>query len=217
MTDRPEQYVLRVPRNDSGRLELLASRPPLWEYLLFGNVLYASRDACEDGWRDFQLNYTLKVGQAIAPERIPQTFSERFSHAAAITGNLERVLAPSALERAFGRPGESGDSTLIQHMATRLIDIYASLLNWAEETRALRVPDWAERLKELSIDFVRQPIERTHDFVDEFTLKLEEALAKVAAGEDEQIVVTIELTFEVDDDVVRRFDRELRRVGRHIR
>jgi hypothetical protein len=157
MNDSPKNYVRQVPRDQSGRLELLALRPPVWEYLLFGNVLYVSRSAYEARWRDFQLGYSLRVGPVIEPMQIPAMISERMSYASAITGNLELILAPAAQARAFGNLGEPGDPILIEHMAIRLIDLYAMLLDWAEETRALRVSDWAERLKELAVGFVRQP------------------------------------------------------------
>ncbi len=217
MTDSPESYVRQVPRDESGRLELLALRPPLWEYLLFGNVLYVSRSAYESRWRDFELGYTVKVGPVIQPNQIPSTIEERMSRGSAIVSNLERILAPTAQDRAFGNPGESGDAALIEHMAVRLIDLYALLLEWAEDTRALRVPDWADRLKELAVSFVRQPLQYTHDFVDDFIANLEQAIADLAAGRKIPMVITMKLTFKIDDSIVREFERELRRVNRHLR
>lgn len=217
MTDSAEYYIRQVPRDESGRLELLALRPPLWEYLLFGNVLYVSRSAYEARWRDFQLGYTLKVGPAIEPTQVSDIMSERMSYASAITSNLERIVAPVAQVRAFGNPGESGDAALIEHMAIRLIDLYALLLGWAEDTRALRVPAPAEQLKELAASFVQQSLQRTHDFVDEFITEIEQAIADLADGRSSHVTVTMDLTFEIDDAIVRRYQKELRRVKRHLR
>lgn len=216
MTDSGEDYIRQVPRDESGRLELLALRPPLWEYLLFANVLITSRSVHEARWRDFQLGYTLKIGPTIEPNQIPAMISERMSHASAITGNLERILAPGAQEQAFGKPGEPGNAALIEHMALRLIDLYALLLSWAEDTRALRVPNWAEQLKESAVEFIRQPLQRTHDFVDEFTTQLEQAIADLADGKCNQVTITMALTFSIEDSVVRKFDREFDRVTKHL-
>lgn len=213
MTESAEHYARQVPRDESGRLELLAIRPPLWEYLLFGNVLCVSRSSYEARWRDYQLGYSLKVGPLIEPTQIPDMISERMSRAAAITRNLELILAPAAQERAFGKPGEPGDAALIEHMAVRLIDLYASLLDWAEETRALRVPDWAERLKGLAVSLMRQPLQRTHDFVDEFIAEIEQAVADLAGGSS-QVKITMELAFTIDDALIREFQKELRRIKR---
>jgi hypothetical protein len=142
--------------------------------------------------------------------------SERLSHANAILGNLERIVAPAAQERAFGKPGEPGNPALIEHMGVRLIDLYALLLGWAEETMALRVPDWAEQLKRLLTAFVSQPLQRTHGFVDEYISQLERAISNLAEGSDTE-EITIHLTFEVDDDLVRNFHKELGHVKRRLR
>jgi hypothetical protein len=217
MTDSADPYIRQVPRDESGRLELLALRPPFWEYLLFGNVLYVSRYAYEARWRDFQLGYTLKVGPIIEPTQVLNMMGERLSYVLAITSNLERILAPAAQKRAFGDPGESGDAALIEHMATRLIDLYALLLEWAEDTRALRVPARAERLKELAVSYVRQSLQRTHDFVDEFITEIEQAIAKLADGKSSHLTVAMNLTFEIDDAIVREYQKEVRRAKRHLR
>jgi hypothetical protein len=217
MTDSADYSIRQVPTDESGRLELLALRPPFWEYLLFGNVLYVSRSVYEARWRDFQLGYTLKVGPAIEPMQVSDIMSERMSYASAITSNLERIVTPAAQVRAFGNPGESGDAALIEHMAIRLIDLYALLLEWAEDTRALRVPAPAERLKELAVSFVQQSLQRTHDFVDEFITEIEQAIADLADGRSSHVTVTMNLTFEIDDAIVRRYQKELRRVKRHLR
>jgi hypothetical protein len=217
MTESAERYVRQVPRDESGRLELLAVRPPLWEYLLFGNVLYLSRSAHEARWRDFQLGYSLKVGPVIELKQVPDMLSERMSYASAITGNLERILAPAAQARAFGDPGKSGDPVLIEHMARRLIDLYAQLLEWEEDTRAFRVPDPAKRLKELAASFAQQSLQRTHDFVDEFIASLEQAIAAVTDGEGGPITIKMSLTFEIDDAIVRELQNELQRLERLLR
>jgi hypothetical protein len=215
MSEKVEYTVRHVPRDESGRLELLALRPPLWEYLLFGNVLYVSRAFHEARWRDYQMGYTLKVGTEVPSKEIFRMLSERLTHVVAIVQNLDRIPAPAAQERAFGE--EDGDATLIEHMATRLIDVYGLLLGWVEETRALRVPDRAERLKELLIAHTDQPLRRTYEFVDEFIDRLEQAIARLADGRSEFEEITIRITYEIDDNLIREYQRELRRVKRHFR
>ncbi|MFI7212966.1 hypothetical protein ACIBP4_00190 [Micromonospora maritima] len=129
---------------------------------------------------------------------------------------MTSILSDTAQERAFGKLGEPGDPVLIEHMAGRLIDLYALLLGWAEETRALRVPDWADRLKEVLTTYAAQPIERTHDFVDEFITNIEEVISKLAAGQEGPHHIVMHITFEVGDELSRQFDEELDRVRRYI-
>ncbi|MGX7676782.1 hypothetical protein [Plantactinospora sp. DSM 117369] len=216
MTENDEYSVRRVPLDESGRLELLALRPPLWEYLLFGNALHLARTEHEARWRDFQLGYSLKIGPVIEPTQVPDVLGERLSHVSAIVGNLESIVSSTAQERAFGKPGEPGDPILIEHMARRLMDLYALLLGWTEETRALRLPDWADRLKEILTTYATQPIERTHDFVDEFIRNIEGVIDKLANGQAGPHNVEMHITFEIDDELSRLFHQELDRVKRYI-
>jgi hypothetical protein len=217
MSEGKDYPIQRVPRDESGRLELLALRPPLWEYLLFGNVLYRSRAVHEARWRDHQLGYTLQIGPVIEARQIPGVMSERFSSAITIARNLEAVVSPDAQLRAFGDSEESADPALIEHMAARLIDIYAFLLGWVEETRSLRVPEWAERIRELLIAHAAQPIQRTHEFVDEFIARLEQAIANLSAGKSDFEQISIHLKFEIPDDLTREFNKELKRIKPHLR
>ncbi|MEU7170990.1 MULTISPECIES: hypothetical protein [Micromonospora] len=216
MTDADEYPVRQVPRDKSGRMELLALRPPLWEYLLFGNALYLARAAHEARWRDHQLGYSLQVGPVIEPNQIPTVLSERLSHVSAIVSNLASIVSGAAQERAFGKPGEPGDPVLVEHMASRLIGLYALLLDWTEGTRALRVPDWADRLKETLVSYAAQPIERTHDFVDEFITNIEDVIHKLADGQEGPHHIVMHITFEISDELSRQFDEELHRIRRHI-
>jgi hypothetical protein len=163
------------------------------------------------------LGYALHIGPVVEPGQLKTTLNERLSHATAITSNLERILDLRAQERAFGKLGEPGDAVLIEHMAARLIDLYAMLLGWAEETRALRVPDWAERLKELLVQFVDQPLRRTHEFVDEYIARLEGAINSLASGGSGPIEIDIRLTFTLDDALVREYKKELKRIRRYAR
>jgi hypothetical protein len=211
--DEPREYpIRRVPRDEAGRLELLAVRPRLWEYLLYGNALYAARAKYENRWRDHQLGYTLKVGAVVDPTNLMSVMIERSSHASAITRNLELVTSKAAHERAFGESEESADAALIEHMATRLMDLYGLLLDWVEETRALRVPDWAEHLKYLVASLMNQPLQRTHDFVDEYISSVEHAIDNLANGQTSTETINIDITYEIEDDLLQEIDRELRRI-----
>jgi len=217
MSENKNYPIQIVPKDESGRLELLALRPPLWEYLLFGNVLHRARALHEARWRDFQLGYTLKIGPVIEPRQIPDVMAERFSHVGAITSNLEAILSPHAQVRAFGEPGEPGDPGLIEHMASRLIEVYALLLGWVEDTRSLRVPEWAERLKESAIAHATQPIERTHEFVDEFIESLERAIANLADGRTNNEDISMDITFTISDEITQEFELELEQIRPHLR
>jgi hypothetical protein len=152
----------------------------------------------------------------VAATNIPEVMTGRLSYVSSIAQNLERLAHPTAQSRAFGDSDEDADPLLIEHMAKRLIDLYGRLLEWVEETRALRVPEWAERLKSILSQFASQPIQRTHDFVDEYVSSLERAIRSLAENGSNREKIELRITYEIDDDLLRQFNQELDRVKDHI-
>lgn len=96
------------------------------------------------------------------------------------------------------------------------MDLYALLLGWTEETRALRLPDWADRLKEILTAYAAQPIVRTHSFVDELIASIEQVIAKLADGQTGPHNIEIHVNFEIGDELSRQFDQELDRIKRYV-
>jgi len=52
-----------VPRDDSDFDNLLITRPPAWEYLLYAGRLHAGRERLEPMFRDHQLRFARSNGQ----------------------------------------------------------------------------------------------------------------------------------------------------------
>ena len=203
-----------MPRDPSAILDLLSSKPPAWEWLLFAARLQEGRAAIETKWRDYTLGYTMSVGPKISKAQLADWASDMMSRGAPIAQNLEKVISQQAQLAAFGPPDESGDAELIDHMAKRLIGLYEQLLDWADDFRAARLPSGTDRLQDVGVMFVSGPIASVRSFVDDNTSQLEDALAKLAAGSAEHIELTMMLTFEIDPAVPKEFQKLLKRAVR---
>ncbi|MGH8542995.1 MAG: hypothetical protein ACREX3_05030 [Gammaproteobacteria bacterium] len=214
MNENSEEWITKVPRDRSGHLELLFTKPPYWEYLLFGTTLLVGLERAEPKWRDFQLGYSMMIGERIDQDGLLSEIDERFSRAMAIASNGERVVSQHAQLAAFGEPGHPGDVALIEHMGNRLITMYEQLLDWASEFRSLRLPERASRLPDMGAAFVAQPINAIRQFVIDFVSSLEKSLTKLAAGSDEHIQITMHLTFDLDSKTSKTFLKELKRATR---
>lgn len=212
MTDEMERpIVLRVPRDASARRELLVVRPMAWEYLLFGSVLVGALSDVEPKWRDYHLGYSMSIGPQVPPTDLAIALQDHLSRAMAIVENLERIISTNAQKSAFGESGEPGDAALIEHMSERLILLYEQLLDWVNDLRSLRVPVQSQHAVELCVKFVEQPIEEVRAFVFRYVESLESGLAELAAGSTEQIQLEMTLTFALDPQLSKRFNKELRR------
>jgi hypothetical protein len=211
----PTTWTMKVPTDVSGRMELLAVRPMLWEFLLFGTVLHAGIERTETKWRDYHLGYSMNIGPVVIKDELLATFNEKLSRSSFVVSNLSKILSQPAQEAAFGLPGLPGDANLIEHMANRLIDLYEQLLDWTDGIRSLRVPGGpAEDLREAAVAFVSQPIAECRAFVPRFIASIEEVLIRLKGGEEKPIHIAMELTFKVSDDVPKQYKALLRRALR---
>ena len=206
--------IIRVPRDPSARIELLALRPDAWEYLLFGAALNSGLMQTEAKWRDHQLGYTMNIGPIIAKSELVDAMNDRMTRVSAIAGNIERVISQRAQDAAFGLPGHPGDPELIEHMAGRVILLYEQLLDWVAEIRSLRVPENAASLPELGAALASQPILATRTFVQEFISALEDELAKAAKDPDYMIRISMAVAFDLDAGDSKGFIKALKRAVR---
>ncbi len=207
--------VTQVPKDPSAVLELLGSRPPAWEWLYFASCLHEHLASVETKWRDYTLGYSMSLGPQIAKSQLADWASDMMSRATPIARNVEKVISAQAQVAAFGAPGESGDPALIDHMAGRLIGMYEQLLDWADDFRAARLPSGTdERLQEVGVMFVSQPIAAIRAFVSDYVVNLEEALNKLAVGLTEHLEIAMGLVFEIDPAVIKEFNALMKKAVR---
>jgi hypothetical protein len=207
-----------VPRNPSDRLELLVTKPPSWELLLFGAHLLAGLRRTETKWRDYSMGYSISIGPVIQSEDIPAAVSERMSRAGALVSKVEQIISPHAQELAFGAPGEPGDPSLIAHVADRLIYMYELMLDWADEFMSLRfdVTDGApEDLSRRGALLMWDPINQVRTFVDEYVVLLESKLDELARGTSNTAGIEMRLELSFADGEVDSFIADVKQaVGR---
>lgn len=202
----------RVPRTPAETAALLVARPPSWEYLLFAATMLQRRDALEAKWRDHQMRFVSLLGRRLSDEDAVAYVSDATSRAGAIVSNTTRILDERVQRSAFGPPGEPGDPERIEHLASRLIDVYDAMLDWSADVRATRVSDHLTHLFDLLADLLTLPIEQYRDFVDTFRSSLESALTNEPGEDGERQVVRLTLTITIDDALLEELTRELRNV-----
>jgi len=202
--------VLKVPVNETEMFDLLASRAPCWEYLLFGYHLRAGLQRTEAKWRDYTLGYTMTVGPRLRSDDVSAEVSDRLSRISPLVMNIDRIISPRAQEQGFGLPGEEGDPDMIKHMADRLIQSYELLLDWADDFRSLRLPGESE-LGDLGAQLVAQPLGAVRAFVFDYVAQVEQMMSELAAGK-RGLKVQMTIAFEFDDELNSRVVSETKRL-----
>ncbi len=140
--------------------------------------------------------------------------SNAFREARRIVENVDRVFDPSAQERAFGALGQPGDATRIEHLATRAVDIYDGLLDWAAQLRATPVSDEFIRAVDISSRFVDGPIRQFRDFVARTVIEFDRIPSLLNADTTEPVRIELEWVLEIDEGLEAEFDDELTRLER---
>lgn len=104
-----------------------------------------------------------------------------------ITEGFNAILDSDVQGGAFGAPSEPGDMDRIVHIAERFISVYGDFMDWAAGLRGVSVAEsGGEALKALA-RWAEQPVEECRSFVTKFVDEMDEATARIEAGEEFQI------------------------------
>jgi hypothetical protein len=198
-----------TPRTQVEIDDLLRRRPPGWEFLLYSGYLFCKRQSVEDKWRDYVLGYTSASGQVIGRSSIASFTQDLLRTMQQAAENLERVLAESAQEWAFGRPGEPGDADVIEHLAARIIASYEELLDQASVVRSARVPEPFEEAMRLAAQLADRPLTGIREFIDRCVECADDIPSRLSKGHPLQI--DVDLTLSLDNELVHQLMRSLRK------
>jgi TIR domain len=205
---------VRAPRTPEQQRQLLAQRPPAWEYLHLAGVLAQGKDALEPKWRDHQVRYIRRGGSALTGDQIPAFIQVAARELAGHTDNIERILDTKVKERAFGPPGVPGDPIQIEHLGQLLLDVYENLLDWSARVRGTTTSDQFTRLLDLLASFADNPINEMRAFIDQYVDQAERLPELLAEENDDPIEVTVYLTFTFDEHLSAEYNREMKRLSR---
>jgi hypothetical protein len=205
--------VERVPRNSEEEATLVQGRQDGWEYLLFAAVLRRRMNALESKYRDHQLRFVRPLyGSKLRNSDVTEFLGSAFGEARVLMDNFNRVFDQAAQERAFGAPGEPGDPVEIDHLASRMIDVYEGLIDWGARVRATPVDRNFDQVVDLSSRFVDQPIQQFRDFVDLVVAETDQLPAALSTDSPEPVKLTLTITLSIEDGLQDKLDAELRRL-----
>jgi hypothetical protein len=207
--------ITQVPLTPEQQRELVTQRPSQWEYRLFVSVLLQGREALEHKWRDHELRYA-PSGRHMDASAAAAYLGVAWRHAGTIVERAVRLLEPRNTERAFGRPGEPGDPEFIEQLGRRLIGAYEALLDWAADLRSINVPEELKDVFELAALSADVPIDDMRRFIDRFHAEVERIPNRLAAIDERPVVIEMHLEFHADSNVLRRYEKELRRAERRL-
>jgi hypothetical protein len=203
--------ITRVPRTEAERQQVLAERPPGWEYLYFAAQLLRERCAVEDKYRDHEIESASLTGEFFEHFTIIGYISQRFSDVMRLANKMGALVNnKAALERAFGKPGQAGDPERLAHLAKRWNSAYEEFMDWAAKVRGVGAPPKFHYLLELAAHFADEPIEQYRVFIDEYIAKVDALPAALAAGEN--VDLGTRLIVSLPPETMEAYNAELARL-----
>jgi hypothetical protein len=208
---------LTIPSTAEEQARLLSERPDFWEHLLFVGVLLQGKNELETKWDDHELRLPSGARREVDEESAPGFLGREIGWVGKQVEVLDRILAPSVQEQAFGPSGKPGNPVRIENLARRLVSMYESLLDWAASLRNVSVPDVFSELLETTACFVDAPIRQIREFIDNAADQMS-ALPELSADATLEHPVKVELTLKLETDpavqelhrkALQRAEREL--------
>jgi hypothetical protein len=175
-----------------------------WEYILFSYWLFVGLEQRSSAYNDHRLQFALG-GRFIPTAELVDYIQSEFAAIQSVTETFERLLLGPGQEAAMGSRGEEGDPDLIEHFASRLLQIYDELLAWSHRLRSATttLQEGRATLRALA-DYAVQPIEAVRTFVVNLREQMDGLNATLESGESVELHLVI--AFEVPESVADRYE-----------
>ena len=199
-----------MPRTDEERELLLRTRPPGWEWLLFGSVLLNERGRLEAAWEELPPRAPFPPGTVLRDKEALDYLTSALMRNGRIAARLGRRMSGWAHRRAFGKPGKPGNPGRITKAAEGIVDCYREWLEWAADLRAAPVPRKYGHLFDIASEMADAPIGQIREFVDRNVEELDGLPLALRQGRRFSLDLVLEL--KNDEEVMQRFYDEQARL-----
>lgn len=203
-----------VPVTAEERAIVASLRPSGWEYFLFSGVIVEGKERLRPKKRDFELGYSKPTKRFRSDRDAIRYMSDQLSYGARIIANTSRMFDVRAQEAAFGKHGEPGNVDNIEHLGKRFIDSYEAYFDWAADIRGAVTSRRLERAFELVARMICGPVRQVEQFIDDYADQVRGIPDLLAVGGP--VRLGISLILNIDDDVVRELDKEMKRLNDSI-
>jgi nucleoside phosphorylase len=202
------QVFVDVPTNQDERQRLTATRPPMWEYLLWAGVMGQARDDLDAKYQRHRRRVPLpRSHNELRPKEVHAFCMQAVDNLSTIIANINVALDPSVRRRAVGGQDKPADPALITDLAEGIVAVYEQMIDWADYVRATEVPQQSRKLLDLLAQFADLPIETLRAFMDDFVERIGKMPDALAAGE--VVDTTFNVKIELDPHVTECFFAEM--------
>jgi len=203
-----------MPRTPEHLAEVLAAKPPGWEWLAFGASLWIGLALSEDDYRRHQRRRPASPeGPLVDSQQAIPHLSLALAEGGSLPEAINDILGEARQERAFGLPGFPGDEGEIAAMVEDLVSVYLGFMAWASKVRATQVPAQYRGAYRAAARLMDGPIEQVRHFAASLAEQLDMVPDHLASPSGRPLCITLTLALSIRPEDQARFDRALRRLG----
>ncbi|MEW2191240.1 caspase, EACC1-associated type [Streptomyces microflavus] len=204
--------VPRVPLTLAGREELIRTKPPQWDYLLYASSLRLGVDSLSEKWERYEAGRSAK-SRKMSIAQLCHYVDNSIDKLQKITGRIDDCFSQELQDRAFETSPDRADPELIKRMASELVGVYEDYMDWAMAIRGIVAPHKAARLIEMTALIADTPVRQVKDFIDQYISEIDALGERYATEQAASIIVNLTLTITVDNDVLEAFLEERKRLN----
>jgi hypothetical protein len=195
-----------------------AEQEPGWEYMLYGATLKMELASLDGKWLGFRHGHTVRATRYATRSDALKYMWWVLDETSRIIESLNKWLSQPLQEEAFGRRGEPGNASAIQHSARCFCQLFEEYIDLAIGLRSASMPTETERARGLVAELIDLPLRQTHQFMLRM-IETVERIPQLIAGRDADnpAIVELTVTFSFDQKVRKDLSAELGRLKRTSR
>lgn len=201
-----QTMTAKVRKLEGTAFQTALLRPTAWEYKLFAQVLADGLNGLTDYRRDF------KFGITFSPTRNLQSFDEVMNYISLKTEQLQRAidiistLIYKTFPEAIGKQGEDGDADYIIYTANRLVEVYASIIDWSLDFRSIMAENEFSGLVNSFFNMCEGTLCDIEKFSKEYSTIMESIPTYIPEGSES---ISLEVTLTLSPPNLEDYYREI--------
>ncbi|MFG2927226.1 caspase family protein [Streptomyces achromogenes] len=199
--------VPRVPRTLAGRDELVRSKPPKWDYLLYASSLRLGMESLDGKWAEYEAGRSSR-SRHMSVAQLCHYVDNSLEKLKRITHRIDECLSQELQDRAFEQPTEQADPDLIKRMASDLVGVYEDYMDWAMAIRGIVAPHKAARLIEMTALIADTPVREVKTFIQQYFDEIDALGDRYASSEVASININLKLEITLNQEVLDAFLEE---------
>jgi hypothetical protein len=206
--------ITQTPITQLEQERLLMEKPDYWSYLYFGSILVVGRKELEGKWLNHKFKFARPSGIGYSHDEALHQLRIIFPQLIKTIDGLANLVNENA-PIAFGSNPQEGDEATIKFIATRILNSYEDMLDWASRLRSATYPNAYEGVILAAAHMVDEPLDGIRNFIDTVHTQGDRIYPYITGPhKDDDLEISMTLKLSVNAKHEKDFNREMKKFNR---